>query len=108
MPNTIHDINNTTANTKLSSFLWYNFHIITNDMPVKLINSLHLPNAKPIVVGIIYRPPSKMNFLEITNIHFSKLKQTTMKSAYLAILTLKPLTSKNTMRNYYEILLNQH
>ena len=32
-----------------------------------------LPNTKPIVVGIIYRPPSQSEFLEITNTHFNKL-----------------------------------
>ena len=34
---------------------------------------LLLPNTKPIVVGIIYRPPSQSEFLEIINTHFSKL-----------------------------------
>ena len=28
---------------------------------------------KPIVVGIIYQPPSQSEFLEIINTHFSKL-----------------------------------
>ena len=32
-----------------------------------------LPNTKPIIVGIIYRPPNQSEFLEIINIHFSKL-----------------------------------
>ena len=32
-----------------------------------------LPNTKPIVVGIIYRPPSQSEFSEIINTHFSKL-----------------------------------
>ena len=32
-----------------------------------------LPNAKPKVVGIIYRPPSQSDFLETANTHFSKL-----------------------------------
>ena len=32
-----------------------------------------LPNTKPIVVEIIYRPPSQSEFLEIMNIYFSKL-----------------------------------
>ena len=32
-----------------------------------------LPNTKPIVVGIIYRPPCQSEFLEIINTHFSKL-----------------------------------
>ena len=31
-----------------------------------------LPNMKPVVVGIIYRPPSQSDFLEIINTHFSK------------------------------------
>ena len=34
---------------------------------------LLLPNTKPIVVGIVYRPPSQSEFLEIINTHFSKL-----------------------------------
>ena len=34
---------------------------------------LLLPNTKPVVVGIIYRPPSQSEFLEIINTHFSKL-----------------------------------
>ena len=34
---------------------------------------LLLPNIKPIVVGIIYRPPSLSGSLEIINTHFSKL-----------------------------------
>ena len=34
---------------------------------------LLLQNTKPIVVRIIYRPPSQSEFLEIINIHFSKL-----------------------------------
>ena len=32
-----------------------------------------LPNTKPVVVRIIYRPPSQSEFLEIINTHFSKL-----------------------------------
>ena len=32
-----------------------------------------LPNTKPIVVGIIYRPPSQSEFLEIINTHFNQL-----------------------------------
>ena len=32
-----------------------------------------LLNTKPIVVGIIYQPPSQSEFLEIINTHFSKL-----------------------------------
>ena len=31
-----------------------------------------VPNTKPIVAGIIYRPPSQSEFLEIINTHFSK------------------------------------
>ena len=34
---------------------------------------LLLPNTKPIVVRIIYRPPSQSEFLEIIITHFSKL-----------------------------------
>ena len=34
---------------------------------------LLLPNTKPIVIGIVYRPPSQSDFLEIINTHFSKL-----------------------------------
>ena len=32
-----------------------------------------IPNTKPIVVGIIYRSPSQLEFLEIISTHFSKL-----------------------------------
>ena len=32
-----------------------------------------LPNTKPIVVGIIYLPPSQSEFLETLNTYFSKL-----------------------------------
>ena len=32
-----------------------------------------LPNTRPIFVGIIYRPPTQSEFLEIINTHFSKL-----------------------------------
>ena len=34
---------------------------------------LLLPNTEPVVVGIIYRPPTQSEFLEIINTHFSKL-----------------------------------
>lgn len=42
LPNKIHDINKIKAITKLSSFFWYNFHVLHNDIPVKIINFLHL------------------------------------------------------------------
>ena len=32
-----------------------------------------LPNTKPLVVGIVYRPPSQSEFLEIISTHFSNL-----------------------------------
>ena len=32
-----------------------------------------LPNTKPLVVGIVYRPPSQSEFLEIISPHFSNL-----------------------------------
>ena len=41
MPSTIHNMNKY-DNNKLSSFLWYNFHILNNDIPVKIINFLNL------------------------------------------------------------------
>ena len=42
IPIPIHDINNTTTINKLSSFLWYNFHTRDSDIPMKIINFLHL------------------------------------------------------------------
>ena len=39
----------------------------------KVFFEILLPNTKSIVVGIIYRPPSQSEFLEIVNTHFSKL-----------------------------------
>ena len=42
IPSTIHNINNTTTINKLSSFLWYNFHIFNNNIPEEIINFLHL------------------------------------------------------------------
>ena len=43
---------------------------------------LLLPNMKPMVVRIIYRPPSQSEFLEIINTHFSKL-DTNNKEIYI-------------------------
>ena len=39
----------------------------------KVFFEILLPNTKPIVVVIIYQPPSQSEFLEIINTHFSKL-----------------------------------
>ena len=39
----------------------------------KVFFEILLANTKPIVVAIIYRPPSQSKFLEIINTHFSKL-----------------------------------
>ena len=33
-----------------------------------------LTKTKPLIVGIIYRPPNQSNFLEIINANFDKLK----------------------------------
>ena len=41
-----------------------------------------LPKTKPLVVGIIYRPPNESNFLEIINANFDKL-DTNMKELYI-------------------------
>ena len=38
-----------------------------------IFSEILLPNKKPIVVKIIYWPPSQSEFLEIINTHFSKL-----------------------------------
>ena len=42
LPSIIHDISNITTSSKLSSVLWHNFHVLNNDIPVKIINFLHL------------------------------------------------------------------
>ena len=42
-------------------------------MRLNLFFKLFLPNTKPIVVGIIYRPLSQSKFLEIINTHFGKI-----------------------------------
>ena len=39
----------------------------------KIFFELLLPNTKPIVVRITFRPPSQSEFLETINSHFSKL-----------------------------------
>ena len=49
---------------------------------------LLLPNTKLLIAGIIYRPPSQSDFLEIKNAHFSKLNTNNDEITYLAILTL--------------------
>ena len=55
---------------------------ITNDLsynikpyfPKDMENTKHLlPNAKPIVVGTIYRPPNQTSFMEIFNENLSKV-----------------------------------
>ena len=41
-----------------------------------------LPKAKPIIVGIIYRPPNQSNFLQTLNKNFNKL-DTPKKDLYI-------------------------
>ena len=41
-----------------------------------------LPITKPLIVGNIYRPPNKENFLEIIKANFGKL-DTDMKETYI-------------------------
>ena len=42
-----------------------------------------LPKTKPLIVGIIYRPPNQSNFLEIINTNFDKLDSDTKESYIL-------------------------
>ena len=42
-----------------------------------------LPKTKPLIVGIIYRPPNQSNFLEIINANFDKLDTDTKESYIL-------------------------
>ena len=43
---------------------------------------VHLPKAKPITVGIVYRPPNQTNFIKTLNENFAKL-DTTNKETYI-------------------------
>ena len=42
---------------------------------------VHLPKAKPITVGIVYRPPNQTNFIKTLNENLAKL-DTTNKESY--------------------------
>ena len=42
-----------------------------------------LPKTKPLIIGIIYRPPNQSNFLEIINTNFEKLDTDTKESYIL-------------------------
>ena len=59
--------------------VWYIRNDLSYDVksffPPKIENIFFkiLPITKPIVVGIIYRPPSQSEVLEIVNTHFDKL-----------------------------------
>ena len=55
-----------------------------------------LPNMKPTVARIIYRPPSQSKCLEITPASVISI-QTIMKSTYLAILTLTSILITHTL-----------
>ena len=57
---------------------------------------------KPIVVEIIYGPPSQSELLEAINTHFSKLDTNKIKSTYLEILTL---TSILTTHAFFKKLI---
>ena len=46
-----------------------------------------LPKTSPITVGILYRPPSQINFLEILNITFEKVDVDKKRYILLAIST---------------------
>ena len=41
-----------------------------------------MPKTKPLILGIIYRPPNQSNFPEIINANFDKL-DTDMKESYI-------------------------
>ena len=49
-----------------------------------LLFEILLPKAKPITVGIIYRPPNQNNFLQILNENFAKL-DTLKKELYTLV-----------------------
>ena len=74
-----------------------------------------LPSTKPIVVGIIYRPPIQSGFLQITNTHFSKLTTNNNEIYILGELNINLIcfkanrflvTSKNTMNSVQCLALN--
>ena len=48
----------------------------------KFFVEILFPRAKPLIVGIIYRPPNQSNFLEIINANFDKL-DTDTKELYI-------------------------
>ena len=48
----------------------------------KIFCWIFLPKTKPLIVGIIYRPPNQSNFPEIINANFFKL-DTDMKKLYI-------------------------
>ena len=47
-----------------------------------IIVKIILPITKPLIVGIIYRPPNQSNFLGIINANFDKL-DTDMRESYI-------------------------
>ena len=65
-------------------------------LKLKTFFELLLPITKPIVVGIIYRLPSQLDFLEIINNHFSKLDTNNNEIYILSILTLTSILSTRT------------
>ena len=48
---------------------------------------IFLPKTKPMTVGMVYRPPSQISFLETMNEHFYNLIPSTKKPTFLVILT---------------------
>ena len=60
-----------------------------------------LPNTKPIIVGIIYRPPSQSEFLEIINTHFSKVDTNNNEIYILGNFNIK-LYLTSDIKKYYE------
>ena len=54
-------------------------HFFPKEIESTFVESL-LPKTKPLIVGIIYRPPNQSNFLEIINANFGKLDTNTKES----------------------------
>ena len=58
-----------------------------NFLPKEIENifvEILLPKTKPLIVGIIYRPPNQSNFLEIISANFDKI-DTDMKESYILV-----------------------
>ena len=57
-------------------------HFFVNEIG-KFFVEILFPRAKPLIVGIIYRPPNQSNFLEIINANFDTLDTHTKQSYIL-------------------------